>query len=85
MEAVEHKNDLNELKTILEEHVAGTGSARGKDILEHFSDYAPMFKKIIPTDYKKMLKGIAGFREQGADQETAEALAFRAFVEGGED
>ena len=85
MEPVEHKNDLRELRTILEEHVACTGSAKGKDILEHFRRYALMFKKIIPSDYKKMLKGIAGFREQGADQDTAQALAFRAFVEGSED
>ena len=85
MEPVEHKNDLRELRTILEEHVACTGSAKGKDILEHFRSYALMFKKIIPSDYKKMLKGIAGFREQGADQDTAQALAFRAFVEGSED
>ena len=85
MEPVEHKNDLQELKSIIEEHVKCTGSAKGKDVLEHFNAYASMFKKIIPADYKRMLKGIAGFREQGADQDTAEELAFRAFVEGSED
>ena len=85
MEPVEHKNDLQELKTIIEEHVMHTGSAKGKDVLEHFNTYSSMFKKIIPSDYKQMLKGIAGFREQGADQDTAERLAFRAFVEGSEE
>ncbi len=85
MEPVEHKNDLRELKAIIEEHVKYTGSAKGQDVLEHFDAYASMFKKIIPSDYKTMLKGIAGFREQGADQESAEALAFRAFVEGSEE
>ena len=85
MEPVEHKNDLQELRAIIEEHVKCTGSAKGKDVLEHFNAYASMFKKIIPADYKRMLKGIAGFREQGADQDTAEELAFRAFVEGSED
>ena len=85
MEPVEDKNDLQELKAIIEEHVRCTGSAKGRDVLEHFNAYASMFKKIIPYDYKNMLKGIGGFREQGADQNTAEELAFRAFVEGSEE
>ena len=44
-----------------------------------------MFKKIIPSDYKIMLKKIASFEEQGADQETAKIEAFKAFVNGGEE
>ena len=84
MEKVEHKNDVDELKSIIEEHVASTGSKRGKDILEHFDIYAPLFKKIIPLDYKVMLRNIAHFEEQGADSETAKIEAFRAFLEGGD-
>ncbi len=80
METVEHKNDLAELKTLIAEHVAVTGSRKGKDVLEHFDTYAPMFKKVIPRDYKEMLHGIARFEEQGADPETARIEAFKAFV-----
>ncbi|MBR5421217.1 MAG: glutamate synthase subunit alpha, partial [Lachnospiraceae bacterium] len=83
MEKLEQKNDLEELKNILKQHVEATDSVKAKEILEHFEDYVPMFKKIIPIDYKKMLKGIAKFEEQGADPETARIEAFRAFVEGG--
>ena len=82
MEKVEHKNDLNELKAILKEHVAYTGSKKGQEILENFKDHAGSFKKIIPLDYKRMLKGIAKYEEQGATPESAEELAFKAFVEG---
>ncbi|MBR4754497.1 MAG: glutamate synthase large subunit [Lachnospiraceae bacterium] len=82
MEKVEHKNDLNELKAILKEHVAYTGSKKGQEILENFKEHAGSFKKIIPLDYKRMLKGIAKYEEQGATPESAEELAFKAFVEG---
>lgn len=82
MEKVEHKNDLNELKAILKEHLACTGSAKAKEILDNFKECAGSFKKIIPLDYKRMLKGIAKYEEQGATPESAEELAFKAFVEG---
>ena len=82
MEKVEHKNDLAELRSIIEEHVKYTGSEKGKAILESFDEYAPMFKKIIPLDYKVMLKGIALFEEQGVDPEIAKIEAFKAFVGG---
>ena len=83
MEAVELKSDQEELRSLIEEHVACTGSERGKTILESFDTYAPMFKKIIPTDYKRMLKAVAGFEEQGMDPETAKTMAFKA-ITGGE-
>ena len=82
MEKIEHKNDLNELKAILKEHLACTGSAKAKEILDNFKECAGSFKKIIPLDYKRMLKGIAKYEEQGASPESAEELAFKAFVEG---
>ena len=83
MEQVELKEDLEKLKKLIEEHVAYTGSAKGKDILSNFDAYAGMFKKIIPTDYKLMLKEIARFEEQGADPETAKIEAFKV-ITGGE-
>ncbi|MCR5545073.1 MAG: glutamate synthase subunit alpha, partial [Lachnospiraceae bacterium] len=84
MEKVEHKSDVDDLKSIIEEHVSCTNSARGKEILSHFDLYAPLFKKIIPLDYKIMLRNIARFEEQGADAETAKIEAFKAFMEGGD-
>ncbi|MCR5774772.1 MAG: glutamate synthase large subunit [Lachnospiraceae bacterium] len=83
MENVEHKNDRNELRSIIKEHAEFTGSEKAREILDNFEEYLPRFKKIIPTDYKTMLKNIAHYEEQGADPETARIEAFRAFVEGG--
>ncbi|MCR5684683.1 MAG: glutamate synthase large subunit [Lachnospiraceae bacterium] len=82
METVEHKEDADELKKIITEHFEATGSKKAKNILEHFDEFIPHFKKIIPTDYKEILRLIAKETENGADIETAKIEAFRAFVGG---
>ena len=83
MEQLELKSDIEELKSIIEEHVASTGSKKGQMILDNFETYVPMFKKIIPSDYKVMLKKIASYEEKGEDLETAKIEAFKEFVNGG--
>ena len=59
-----------------------TGSKKGKEILSHFEDYIPHFKKVIPTGCREILRLIAKEMEKGADPETARILAFREFVGG---
>lgn len=54
MEKIESEEDKNELRTILEKHVAYTGSWKAQNVLEHFDEYLPKFKKIIPEEYKKV-------------------------------
>jgi glutamate synthase (ferredoxin) len=62
--------------------VQETGSKKGQEILDRFEAYVPLFKKIIPVDYKEMMKNIVKFEDQGADAETAKIEAFKAFVGG---
>ena len=80
METVEHKADLDELKRLITAHVENTGSAKGKKILDDFDRYVSHFKKIIPVDYKEMLRLIAKAEEEGMDPEAAKIEAFRTFV-----
>ncbi|MCR5282273.1 MAG: glutamate synthase large subunit [Lachnospiraceae bacterium] len=80
MESVEEKEDKEELLKILKEHVALTGSRKGKEILEDFEAATHHFKKIIPVDYKEILKLRAREMEKGADPETASIEAFHRFV-----
>ena len=54
IEKLESKIDVHELKSMLKEHQALTGSEKAQEVLEHFTEYLPKFKKIIPYDYKKM-------------------------------
>jgi glutamate synthase (ferredoxin) len=78
MAEVTDKYDVQELKEIIQEHVAYTNSERGKYILDHFSDYLPKFKKIVPHDYSRMMKTIVSMEEKGLSSEQAQIEAFYA-------
>ena len=80
MESVETRTDLEELRKLIEDHVKYTGSKKGRDVLDHFEEYIPHFKKIIPSDYKEMMKLIAKSEEKGTDPDTARIEAFKAFI-----
>jgi glutamate synthase (ferredoxin) len=66
----------DELNRLLEMHVKATGSEKAREILEHFSDYLPKFKKIMPHDYKKMMMTIVQMEEKGLSSEQAAMEAF---------
>ncbi len=72
------KYDVQELKEMIREHVAMTGSAKGREVLEHFGEYLPRFKKIIPHDYERVLKTIVQMEEKGLSAEQAQIEAFYA-------
>ena len=80
MELLENKHDMEELKSIIEKHVANTGSKKGQRILDNFDEYAKHFKKIIPTDYKEMMHLTAEGEEQGLSHDEAEVEAFTKLV-----
>ena len=67
-----------QLKDLISQHVKETGSPKGTYILEHFSEYLPKFKKIIPYDYQKMLQSIALMEEKGFEPKQALIEAFYA-------
>ncbi len=69
-------HDIQELRDLIEEHVAATGSPRGKKILAAFKSYISCFKRVLPRDYDKMLRSIAQFEEKGMSREQAEIQAF---------
>ena len=75
-EPITDKYDVLELKEMIEEHVAATGSKKGKMILDDFSEYLPKFKKIISYDYAHMLQLIAQMEEHGLSYEQAQIEAF---------
>ena len=76
LESVEHKHDVAILKSLIEEHVAATGSEKGRQILQDFASYLPRFKKVLPRDYDHMLRTIVQMEEKGLDSEQAEIEAF---------
>ena len=59
-----------------------TNSEVGKRILDHFEEYLPKFKKIIPEDYEKMMSAIIQMEEKGLSRETAQIEAFNMVKNG---
>lgn len=76
LEEVTEKYDVLELKNLIEEHAAVTGSAKAKKILENFAEYLPKFKRIMPHDYARMRQAILSMEEKGMRTEEAEIEAF---------
>ncbi len=73
---VTEKYDVAELKEMISEHVAATGSPKGQMILDNFEKYLPKFKKVLPNDYAKMMQAIYLMEEKGMSPEQAKIEAF---------
>ena len=80
-EELTNKYDVQELKELIQEHVALTNSVKGKEILDNFGEYLPKFKKIVPYDYHHMLTTIVQMEEKGYNVEQAQIEAFYANLE----
>ena len=76
MTELSDEHDAELVKKLISEHVQETGSARGKEILAKFDEYACHFKKIVPNDYHRMLVEISRAEERGLDHEEAVLEAF---------
>lgn len=53
---VEDLSDIEELRDLIARHYNYTGSKKAGMILDDFNKYLPMFIKVIPYDYKKVLQ-----------------------------
>ncbi len=84
MSAVGEKSDAAELRELIERHVAETGSPRGRAVLENWEEKLPLFKKIIPNDYRRMLTAIWQLEEKGIPREQAALEAFNNIQRGEE-
>ncbi len=55
LEPVADPADINALKNLIERHAATTGSPRAQWILENFDTMLPLFVKVFPHEYKRVL------------------------------
>lgn len=76
MSQITEQHEVNELYRLIKAHTEATGSARGAEIIAHFDEYLPKFKRIIPNDYQKMLVAIGKLEEKGLPHEEAKMQAF---------
>lgn len=69
-------SDEEKLKDLIKEHVESTESKCGKEILENWTEEIKHFKKIVPTDYKKIITLIDKKKAEGLNHEEALLAAF---------
>ena len=71
------EEDEAELKRLIENHVNYTGSTVGQQVLDNWEAALLQFKKVMPTDYKRVLnsgaltkrhRGRRGPASQGSQQ-----------------
>jgi len=53
---VEDKTDIKELQGLINKHLLYTQSTLAAEILTNWEEYLPMFVKVIPFEYKKVLE-----------------------------
>ena len=76
LETVSKKEDQETLRSLIEEHVANTGSAKGQRILDDFDNYLGKFRKVIPKEYEQMIQLAEKLQAQGLDEKEAQIQAF---------
>ncbi len=76
LEKIESEEELKEIKDMIGKHVEFTGSPLGKKVLDDWKGYSLRFSKVIPKDYKRMLKNIDKAHKAGLSGEEALMVAF---------
>ena len=56
LEPLERLEDINLVRSLVERHVAHTGSDHGARILDGWGRFAAMFVKVMPRDYMRALE-----------------------------
>ena len=75
--ALKGTTDSERLRSLIERHVAETGSKKGKAILADWELYKSRFKKIIPNDYLRIMTEIYAQEALGANPDEAALAAFK--------
>ena len=71
LESVWNKDDCNNLHRLIQNHYQYTNSPRAREILDHWEAALPLFVKVMPIDYRKVLERMR--IQETLDQETVSA------------
>ena len=74
------QSDVIKLQALISEHVAATSSKKGEKILKNFNRYLPLFKKVIPRDYKSVTEAIEQNERSGMSAEQSRIEAFYQLI-----
>ena len=56
------RHDEERLYQLISNHMHYTGSKRAKEILDHWNDYRPKFRKVMPVEYRRALEDMERMR-----------------------
>jgi glutamate synthase domain-containing protein 3 len=56
LESVNSDTDVDELRTLIENHARFTGSTVAEQVLNNWQASLEKFVKVMPTDYKRVLQ-----------------------------
>jgi len=80
LEKIESEDERNEIKQMIEKHVAYTESPQGKKVLADWKNTSQRITKVIPKDYKRMLDNIDKAHQAGLCGDEALMAAFEGRV-----
>ncbi len=75
--AIESAEEAAEVRAMIERHLAYTQSARARQILDNWDKLQPLFVKVMPKDYRRMLNCIRRAHDQGLTGDEAIMAAFQ--------
>jgi glutamate synthase (ferredoxin) len=78
LEKLTARDEIEEVRKMIERHAEYTGSDRARNILKLWSDMAPKFVKVLPKDYKRVLEAVDKAKSEGLSGEEAINAAFEA-------
>jgi glutamate synthase (ferredoxin) len=76
LEALEDPEEINDLRELIENHVAYTQSPKGQRVLASWAESVPKFVKVMPKDYKRVLEAIKKAMGAGLSGDEALEAAF---------
>ncbi|MDF2923093.1 MAG: glutamate synthase large subunit [Paenibacillaceae bacterium] len=77
VEGLTESYEINEVKTMIRNHVKFTSSTVGQRILENWEENVFSFVKVIPKDFKRMFDSIEKAKQTGLTQDEAVMAAFK--------
>ena len=80
LERLEKKEEIEEVRRMIETHAQVTESDRAKHILNLWEEMVPKFVKVIPKDYKRVLSALERIKSSGLTGEQAIMAAFEENV-----
>jgi glutamate synthase (ferredoxin) len=76
LETLEDPEEIREIYEMIHKHAEYTGSDRAQAVLSHWDDRVPLFIKVMPRDYKRVLQHIQTALANGLSGDEALSAAF---------